>query len=66
MSYNLAYAYVRTVLQERGPLTAGEIANILTQFPAADLDRVLHLAVDHGRLTVDHEGLHHVTADGAR
>jgi hypothetical protein len=45
MSYNLSFLYVRTVLQEQGPLTADEITGILTQFSPSTIARVLDWAV---------------------
>ena len=50
MSYNMAFGYVRTVLEEQGPLTADQIAGILTQFSADGIEQVLAWAVENGSL----------------
>lgn len=63
MSYRLTFAYVRTVLEEQGPLTADEIKTRLSQFHPEFLDRVLSMAVSDGDLSVA-GGVYHLAEDG--
>lgn len=64
MSSNLAFQYVRTVLEEKGcPLSANGIAGILTQFRPEQIDDILRWAVDNGSL-VREGGVYSLTERG--
>lgn len=53
MTYNLLWMYLEQLLvEEQCPMTADEISDRMRWAPAATA-RVVSLAVEHGRLTVD-------------
>ncbi len=62
---HLAFLYLRTVLQEQGPLTAAGAARILTEFTPDQIDRIVAWGVNNGSLIVE-DDLLYLTERGAR
>lgn len=52
MSYNLTFGYIKTVLDENGPLTGTQIEETLPQFGSA-IGRTLTWALDNESLVLD-------------
>jgi hypothetical protein len=65
MSYNLSFAYIRTVLDVYGPSTRQHLAEELHYFDPDVLDRVLQWGRTNGSLTFN-DDRYHLTELGRR